>query len=328
MVGLLDSLSVNGMTLRNRIVMPPMQSGRASFNGEVTDRLINFYVRRSDVLGLPIVEHAYVSALGKIGPKQLGIYSDSLLDGFEKLARGIHAVGAPAVVQISHAGAVANQKVIGAMPVGPSDRYKTRMLQESELDALADDFALAAERAVCAGFDGVELHGAHGYLLNQFFTPLLNKRTDEFGGSLENRMRFPLMVVERVRQKLGGRLLLYRLGCDDLAPSGTHIEDAVLFAVKLQDAGVHVLDVSGGMCGSEPRQLCHVKGYFVPQAQVIKRAVRVPVIGVGGVTEPEFADGLVRAGRVDLVAVGRALWHDNAWAQKAVQALSGVVSCV
>jgi 2,4-dienoyl-CoA reductase-like NADH-dependent reductase (Old Yellow Enzyme family) len=298
-----------------------MQSGRASFEGAVTAKLVNFYVRRAPYVGLPIVEHAYVSAMGKIGPKQLGIYDDSLIDGFEELAVGIHSTGAPAVVQISHAGGVANKKVIGTAPAGPSARGKTRMLDRSELFALAEDFALAASRGVKAGFDGVELHGAHGYLLNQFFSPLLNKRSDEFGGSLENRMRFPLLVVERVRQRLGGRLLLYRLGADDLAPNGIHIEDAVSFALKLEAAGVDILDVSGGMCGSEPKQLQQITGYFVPQAHEVKKAVKSPVIGVGGIRDAEFADKLVCEGVVDLVAVGRVLWHDNEWAQKAVQAL-------
>ncbi len=298
-----------------------MQSGRADFNGAVTQKLINFYIRRSSALGLPIVEHAYVTALGKIGLKQLGIYDDSMIPGFEKLSAGLHYVGAPAVVQISHAGAVANKKVIGATPVGPSPRDKTRMLKKAELISLSEDYALAAERAVKAGFDGVELHGAHGYLLNQFFTPLLNKREDEFGGSLENRMRFPLMVVKRVRERIGGRLLLYRIGSDDLAPMGTRIEDAVAFALKLQEAGVDVLDVSGGMCGSEPKQLREIKGYFIPQAHQIKKAVSIPVIGVGGITDALFADQLVNDGKVDLVAVGRALWHDSEWAQNAVKLL-------
>ncbi len=130
---------------------------RASFKGEVTRKLVNFYVRRSTALGLPIVEHAYVSALGKIGPKQLGIYDDSLIPGFEKLAEGIHSVGAPAIVQISHAGAVANKKVIGETPVGPCTRDKTRILEKEELYALVDDYAFAVDRAVKAGFDGVEL---------------------------------------------------------------------------------------------------------------------------------------------------------------------------
>ena len=318
---LLDPLKVKDVTLRNRIVMPPMQTGRASFAGEVTSRLINFYVLRSAAIGLPIVEHCYVSLTGKIGPKQLGIYSDSLTEGFEKLAAAIHTVGAPAVVQISHAGGVANEKVIGIKPAGPSERGKTRALTIDELKAIANDFKLAAERAVKAGFDGVEIHGAHGYLLNQFFSPLLNKREDEFGGSLENRMRFPMLVLEEVRSVLGGRLLLYRLGSDDLAPNGIQIQESVLFAKKLEAAGVDILDVSGGMCGSEPKQLTHIKGYFIPQAAEIKKAVKVPVIGVGGIKDAEFADQLVREGKVDLVAVGRALWHDHEWAQKALLTL-------
>jgi NADPH2 dehydrogenase len=320
--GLLEPLKVKGYILRNRIVMPPMQSGRASFEGAVTNRLINFYVRRSSSLGLPIVEHAYVSPTGKIGPKQLGIYHDSLIDGFEKLAVALHEVGAPAIIQISHAGGVTNKKVIGTEPAGPSARPKTRMLEVSEIEAVAEDFALAAERSLKAGFDGVELHGAHGYLLNQFFSPLLNKRDDEYGGSLEKRMCFPLLVVKKVRESLKDRLLLYRLGSDDLAPGGTHIEDSVVFAKKLEVSGVDIIDVSGGMCGSEPKQLKHVRGYFIPQASEIKKTVNVPVIGVGGISDAIFADSLVREGKVDLVAVGRAFWRDNEWAEKAIRKLS------
>jgi len=302
--------------------MPPMQTGRASFAGEVTSRLMNFYVLRSSAIGLPIVEHCYVSPTGKIGPKQLGIYSDSLTEGFEKLASAIHSVGAPAVVQISHAGGVANEKVIGTKPAGPSERGKTRTLTVEELYTIAEDFKMAAERAVKAGFDGVEIHGAHGYLLNQFFSPLLNKREDEFGGSLENRMRFPMLVVDKVESALGGRLLLYRLGSDDLAPHGIQIEESVLFAKGLEEAGVDILDVSGGMCGAMPKQLKKVAGYFVPQAAQIKKAVKVPVIGVGGIYTAAFANSLVSERKVDLVAVGRAQWHDYEWAQKAVHLLT------
>jgi 2,4-dienoyl-CoA reductase-like NADH-dependent reductase (Old Yellow Enzyme family) len=312
---------VKNVTLKNRIVMAPMQSGRASFEGEVTSRLISFYVRRVAYVGLSIVEHSYISRFGKIGPKQLGIYDDSLITGLEKLATSIHYVDAPAVIQITHAGGVANKKVIGAQPAGPSARGKTRGLEVSEMLAISDEFALAAERAVKAGFDGVELHGAHGYLLNQFFSPLINGRGDEFGGSLENRMRFPLLVVAKVRESLGDKLLLYRLGADDLAPNGTQIEDSVAFAVRLEQAGVDVIDVSGGMCGSEPKQLKRIVGYFVPQATQIKKAVKIPVIGVGGIRDAKFADSLVCEGKVDLVAVGRALWKDAKWAQKAIENL-------
>jgi len=271
---------------------------------------------------LLIVEHCYISPSGKLSPKQLGIYDDDLIGGLERLSGQIHAAGTPVVVQITHAGGVANKKIIGAEPAGPSATGKTRELTRSEIEALVEEFAVAAERAIKSGFDGVELHGAHGFLLNQFFSPLLNKRPDEYGGSLENRMRFPLIVVEEVRKRVKGRLLLYRLGADDLAPHGTQIENSVAFAVKLEQHGVDIIDVSGGFCGSEPKQLRNVKGYFIPQAYEIKKAVRAPVIGVGGITKAEYADTLVRDGKVDLVAVGRALWKDPKWAEKATETLN------
>jgi len=298
-----------------------MQTSRATVKGAVTERLIGFYVRRSTALGLLIVEHSYISAAGKLSPKQLGIYDDELIHGLKRLASRIHAVGTPVVLQITHAGGVANKKIIGAEPAGPSATGKTRELTISEIEALVEEFAMAAKRATKAGFDGVELHGAHGFLLNQFFSPLLNKRRDEYGGPLENRMRFPLMVVKKVRESVRGKLLLYRLGADDLAPNGTHIDDSAAFALKLEQYGVDVIDVSGGLCGSEPKQLRSVKGYFIPQAYEIKKAVRTPIIGVGGITEAEYADKLVRDGKVDLVAVGRALWKDPKWAEKAVETL-------
>ena len=315
--GLLDPIKIGDFTLRNRIVMPPMQSGRATFEGAVTNRLINFYVKRAPFVGLPIVEHAYISIAGKLSLKQLGIYSDELTMGFEKLAAAIHETGAPAVLQITHAGGVANKKVIGIQPAGPSAQGKMRELQKEEIESIADEFVSATERAVKAGFDGIELHGAHGYLLCQFFSPLLNKRTDEFGGSLENRMRFPIMVAEKVRAVLNGKLLLYRLGADDLAPNGIQIAESAAFAIKLQQAGVDIIDVSGGMCGAEPKQLEKIKGYFIPQAREIKKAVKVPVVGVGGITSATYADKLVRDGAVDFVAVGRALLKEPDWAQKA-----------
>lgn len=318
---LIDPLNVKSYTLRNRIVLPPMQTGKATFEGAVTNRLMNFYVRRSSSVGLPIVEHAYVSPTGKIGPKQLGIYDDSLIGGFEKLANGLHEIGALAVLQISHAGGVTNKRVIGEIPAGPSTRPKTRMLEIEEIENIIEAFVLATERAVKAGFDGIELHGAHGYLLNQFFSPLLNKREDEYGGSLENRMRFPLLTVKKVRKLLENRLLLYRLGSDDLAPTGTHIEDSIIFAQKLEKAGVDIIDVSGGMCGSEPKQLRQIKGYFIPQATQIKKAISVPVIGVGGINDAKYADKIITEGKVDLVAVGRAFWRDPNWAKKALETL-------
>lgn len=321
LVGLLYSLEVKGLALKNRIVMPPMHTGLATAEGAVTDNLIEHYVRRSKALGLMIVEHTYVSIEGRLSEKQLGIYSDDLIPGLEKLLSSIHATGTPVVIQINHAGKHADMKITGMQSVAPSLSGNARKLRGVEIEALAEDFALAAERAMKAGFDGVEVHGAHGFLLNQFFSPLTNQRRDKYGGPLENRMRFPLEVVERVKEKVGGRLLLYRLGSDDLDPSGTQIEDSQKLAAKLEEAGVDIVDVSGGLCGSRPAQLQNTKGYFIPQAQQIKKVIQIPVIGVGGITEPDYANKVIQDGYVDLVAVGRGLLKDPDWAVKAIKKL-------
>jgi len=322
LAGLLDPFKVKGLTLRNRIVMPPMHTGLATAEGAVTEKLINHYVLRSEALGLLIVEHSYVSLEGKLSERQVGIHNDSLILGLEKLSSSIHATGTPVVIQINHAGRVASREVTGKQPVAPSLGENSRELKGEDLEALAEAFGMAAERAMRAGFDGVEVHGAHGFLLNQFFSPLTNRRSDNYGGSLENRMRFPLEVVERVKEKVGGRLLLYRLGSDDLDAAGTRIEDSQKFAVRLEEARVDIIDVSGGLCGSRPEQLHGIQGYLIPQAQQVKKAVNIPVVGVGGIKEPEFADNLIREGRVDLVAVGREILKDPEWAKKANKSLS------
>lgn len=317
MVGLLDPLEVKRLALKNRIVMPPMHTGLATAEGTVTEGLVEHYVRRSKALGLVIVEHSYVSPAGKFSERQVGIHDDSLVPGLEKLSSGIHATGTPVVIQINHAGRNATTEITGMPPLAPSPSGSARELRVEEIEALAEAFAGAAERAMKAGFDGVEVHGAHGFLLNQFFSPLTNRRRDDYGGSLKNRVRFPLDVVGRVREMIGGRLLLYRLGSDDLDPAGTKIEDSQEFAVELEEAGVDIIDVSGGLCGSRPEELQGKQGYFIPQAQQIKNVVDTPVIGVGGITDPEYADKLIRERRVDLVAVGRELLKDPDWARKA-----------
>lgn len=321
MVGLLDPLELRGLRLKNRVVMPPMHTGLATSKGAVTSRLIEHYVRRSKALGLLIVEHSYVSLDGKLSERQLGIYDDKLISGLKKLSKSVHDLGTPIVIQINHAGSRASMEVTGTRPVAPSSDESARELKIKEIEALAEEFAIAAERAMKAGFDGVEIHGAHGFLLNQFFSPLTNQRRDRYGGSLENRMSFPLEVAAKVKETVGGKLLLYRLGADDLDPAGTRIEDSQRFAVRLEEAGVDIIDVSGGLGGSRPEQLQSRQGYFIPQAQQIKKAVGVPVVGVGGIKEPQYADKLIREGRVDLIAVGRELLKDPDWALKAIETL-------
>ncbi len=320
-VGLLNPLKVKGLPLKNRITMPPMYTGLATSEGAVTEELVDHYVRRSKALGLLIIEHSYVSIEGKLSKNQLGINDDTLVSGLEKLSSSIHAFQTPIIAQINHAGRAASRQITGRQPVAPSQDQNALEIKVAQIETLTELFAKAAERAMRSGFDGVEIHGAHGFLLNQFYSPLTNRRRDNYGGPLENRIRFPLEVVERVKEKVGGRLLLYRLGSDDLNPYGTKIQDSKRFAKKLEQAGVDIIDVSGGICGSRPEQLQDQQGYFIPQAKQIREVIDIPVIGVGGITEPEFGDRLIREGRVDLVAVGRKLLEDPDWAKKAIEAL-------
>jgi len=321
LVSLLDPLEVKGLTLKNRIVMPPMHTGLATTKGAVTDELIEHYTRRSKALGLLIVEHSYVSLGGRRSERQLGIHSDHLISGLERLSGSVHATGTPVVIQISHAGGRASMEAMRTKPVAPSPIGDARKLRVDEIEALKEAFAVAAERAMRSGFDGVELHGAHGYLLNQFYSPLTNQRRDKYGGSLQNRMRFPLEVVERVKERVGGRLLLYRLGSDDLHPEGIKIQDSMKFAGKLEEAGVDIIDVSGGLCGDGSAQFQDRQGYFIPQAKKIKEVVNAPVVGVGGIRDPKHANKLIKEGKIDLVAVGRALLKDPDWAIKTIKTL-------
>jgi 2,4-dienoyl-CoA reductase-like NADH-dependent reductase (Old Yellow Enzyme family) len=317
----LDSFEIGGLIFKNRIVMPPMQTEFATIKGAITDELINHYVQRSKALGLLIIEHSYVTIEGKFSKKQVGIYNEDLIPGLSKLSSKVQATGTPVVLQINHAGSKANSNITGIKPVSSSPTDDARELDFNEINALLETFAQAAEWGIRAGFDGIEVHGAHGFLLNQFSSPLTNHRCDEYGGSLENRLRLPLEVVREVKKKLGNKLLLYRLGSDDLDPCGTQILDSQKFAMKLEDAGVDLIDVSGGICGSRPDKLQGIQGYFIPQAHQIKKVVNVPVIGVGGIREPKFANKLIHEENVDFVAVGRQLLKDSNWAINAIEQL-------
>jgi len=325
--GLFDPLRVGPLELRNRIVMPPMATQLSTTKGEVTEGLIEHYARRAGGLGLLIVEHAYVTVGGKLSERQLGIHDDALIPGLKKLVAKIHSLGTSIALQINHGGRWTDKEITGVEPVAPSpvtfeDGTSARGLSPDEIENLVEAFVEAAGWAVEAGFDAVEVHGAHGFLLNQFLSPLTNGRRDGYGGSLENRMRFPLNVVQGVKGRIGEAPLLYRLGADDMKPGGFEIKEAKKFAQRLVEAGVNILDISGGLCGGSPAQLQGRQGYFMPLAEAMKDVVDVPVIGVGGITEPEFADRIVRENRVDLVAIGRALLKDPDWAIKAKRCLS------
>ena len=316
MPDLKSPLKIDDTELRNRLVMPPMAMNLATKEGEVTEKLVEHYRQRAKHTGMIIVEHSYVDPSGKLSERQLGIYDDDLIPGLKKIADAIKGEGCFACIQITHAGGSCNRDITGKTPVSPSkDWYGDKEVREltiQDMDEIKDKFSQAARRAKEAGFQAVEVHGAHGFLLNQFTSPLTNKRDDGYGGSLENRIKYPLEVVDEVKKQTEGMLLMYRMGACDEREDGFTLEDAQHLGKELEDIGVKIIDVSGGFCGSRPEDKDQ-QGYYVHFAEKVKSAVDVPVVGVGGIVEPEFADKIVKEGRVDLAAVGRALLKDPRW---------------
>ncbi len=324
MVGLFNPLKIDSTDIRNRIVFPPMATEKSTEEGFATEELYQHYDERSEVTGLVIVEHSYVDKRGRLSKNQLGIYSDDHLDGLEKLADTIKSSGAAAAIQINHAGGKCDESLIGDRPLVPSKTYfeDGEELSQEQMENIKESFVKAASRAERAGFDLVEVHGAHGFLLGQFLSPLTNQRDDGFGGEkLEDRMRFPLDIVGEVKEALNKTALMYRLGATDMDDEGLTVEEAKNFAQELKSEGVDIIDVSGNMCGSRPEELEGKQGYFIPTAEEIIDSIDLPVIGVGGIKDPHYADRIVREGRVDLVAVGREQWKDPDWALKAKKEL-------
>ncbi len=304
---------IKGMKLKNRIVMPPMATEKATKTGEVTPALIEHYRERQGV-GMMIVEHSYVHEQGKNSPRQLGVYDDHLVSGLSDLAHALHT---PVGVQINYSGGKAmhleNESLAEFAQV-------VHGLSKEEIQEIVDAFAEAAIRVKRAGFDFVEVHGAHGFLLTQFYSPLTNKREDEYGGSCEKRLRLPLEIVNAVREAVGKTYpVAYRLGVIDGIEGGLTVEDGIYAATKLVEEGVDFLDISGGHRGY------HIPGrnenYFVAEAAEIKKAVDVPIMVTGGIRDPREANSFIEKGKTDLIGVGRPLLKDPNWSEKALKKL-------
>lgn len=326
MTELFSPLKVGNFTLKNRIVLPPMANNMSDDSGGVTDAHIKHYVRRAEAsVGVVIVEHAYVRQDGRVSVRQLGIHDDALIPGLCRLVEAVKACDTVVGIQITHGGGKATLETAGTQPVAPSDGVvpgksePARALTVAEIEAIVEAFVAAANRALAAGFDFVEIHGAHGFLLSQFLSPLTNRRDDGYGGELVGRLRAPLQVVRAVRKIVGrSHLLLYRVGANDYMVGGLTAEEGRLAAKTLVDAGVDLLDISGGLCGAEPPDWDGTsQGYFVPMAAAIRAEVDVPVVVAGGITDPHFADRIIHKGKVDLVAIGRAMLTNPDWAAEA-----------
>ena len=338
---LLQPISIRKMELKNRLVVPPMGTGFGASDGTVSDRLIEYHEARArGGFGLVIVEVVAIDSSGRGIPSQLGIWDDKFMLGLGRLADRIHAAGAKITVQLHHAGRATYPSSIGGQqPVAPSaipdpiTREMPRELTVEEIRSLVEAYAQGARRARECGFDAVELHGAHGYLIAQFMSAYANKRTDEYGGGQEGFLRFPLEILQRTRELVGPDYpILFRISADEAVPEGRTIEESVVVAKRLVEAGVDALHVSVGVfesahLTSAPPAM--EPGFNAAAAATIKSAVSVPVIAVGRIVNSTVAEEIVDSGKADLVAVGRASLADPEFAAKALEGRDeDIVKCL
>jgi len=329
MATLQDGVKINGLRLRNRIAMPPLTTNYGSAKGIVSDDILQFYSERSKDVGLVIVEANAVRSDGRILRGSLGLWEDGQVAGMASLAASIKKLGAAAVVQISHAGArcfPAGGDMQGASPSGFAFRPDVAPLTMSlaQIDQMIMDFADAAARAAEAGFDGVEIHGAHFYLISQFLSPLTNQRQDRYGGDARARATFALEVVRSVREKLGkGYPIFFRLNAVEKVAGGQTLEDTLVVSKLLADEGVDALHISliansswkevdgqRFLVASSAFPKDQPAGANVSATAAIKEATGLPVIAVGKLGEGDVAAESVRDLPIDIVAIGRQMIAD------------------
>lgn len=320
-------MTIRHMTVKNRIVMMPMGTNFGEQNGEMSFLHINYYEQRAKGgTGLLIVENASVdSPQGSNGTTQLRIDSDNYIPRLYKLCENVHKHGACIAIQINHAGASAMSSRIGMQPVSASDVPSKeggeipRPLTKEEILNIVRKYAEAARRAQICGFDAVEIHAGHSYLISQFLSPIYNKRTDEFGGSAENRTRFARMILEAVRKQVGPHFPIFlRISADELMEGGNTLEDTLAYLEYLEKE-VDVFDVSCGLNGSIQYQ---IDANYLPDgwrsymARAVKEKFGKPCIAVGNIRHPQIAEEILAKGDADFIGMGRGLIAEPEWVNK------------
>ena len=320
-------LTVKNMTIKNRITMMPMGTNYGEQNGEMSFLHINYYEQRAKGgTGLIIVENASVdSPQGSNGTTQLRIDHDNYLPRLFKFCENIHRYGTCVAIQINHAGASAVSSRINMQPVSASDVPTKdggdipRPLTKEEILDIVKKYGQAAKRAQIAGFDAVEIHAGHSYLISQFLSPTTNKRTDEFGGSVENRTRFCRMVIEEVRKQVGPFFpIMLRLSADEMVEGGNTLEDTLKYLEYVQEE-VDIFDVSCGLNGSIQYQIDanYMKdGWRSYMPRAVKEKFGKPCISMGNIRDPKVAEKILADGDADLIGMGRGLIADPEWVNK------------
>jgi 2,4-dienoyl-CoA reductase-like NADH-dependent reductase (Old Yellow Enzyme family) len=322
MPGLFEPTHINGMTLANRFVRSATWEGMATEDGRSTPALDAFMTRLAEGgVGLSISGYAYVSLQGKDAPGQLGVSSDEHLAGLEGMASATHAAGGRIALQLAHAGCLAEPSLSACEAVGPSPLQTGggpvgRAMSPEEVEAVTSAFATAAARAKAAGFDAVQIHAAHGYLLSQFLSPYFNRRKDAYGGGVAGRARLLLEVSAAVRQKVGDSYpVLVKMNAGDFLPGGFSEDDMLRVAGMLEDLGIDAIELSGGTGLDEGPSFSRLgrpaagepEAYYETAARRLKAAVETPVMLVGGIRTYETAERLVAEGATDYIALSRPL---------------------
>lgn len=319
---LFEETIINGMPLRNRMVRSATWEGMCQPSGEPTEKLADFYhtLARGGV-GLIMSGYTFVRPEGKQLPRQMGIHTDDFADSFRKMIASVHDAGGRIAIQLVHVGGQTDSETAGRQPLAPSD---VRVVQFPELPEkisiqqikeIVAAFGRGAGRAKKWGADGVQIHGAHGYLVNQFLSPLTNRRDDEYGGSLENRSRFLFEVYDQIRSVVGKDYpVMIKLNAEDNLEGGWTVDEAVLVARRLSEAGIDAIEVSAGTPASGDESPVRVKidspakeAYHLGHARKIKDAVQCPVMVVGGVRSYEVAEKIVGEDGIDYISMARPL---------------------
>ncbi len=321
-----DVMKIGNVEIHGRIVMPPMGTYKCDVDGVVTDEVIDYYRLRAKNphVGLIITEHTYIDQRGKAKANQMSIADDSKIPGLKRLVDAIHEEGTKVFAQLNFAGSASPREVTGLEPLAPSavilsttplmgDSIPPKEMTKDEIVEIIQKFVEAARRAKEIGYDGIEIHSAHAYLLNQFYSPLTNHRTDEYGGTLENRLRIHREVIQAVRAEVGANYpISVRLGGYDDTEGGNTLEDAVEAAKIISAEGIELLSLTGGMC-RYIRKGHNEPGYFRDMSEAVKSKVDVPVLLTGGVKILDDASMLIEEGVADFIGVGRQLLAKADW---------------
>ncbi|MFB0566259.1 MAG: NADH:flavin oxidoreductase [Candidatus Aminicenantaceae bacterium] len=339
---LFSPIRIGSVEIPNRFVRSATHDFMANDDGSITERQTLLYKNLAQgEIGLIITGHVYVSPHGKASPFQTGIHDDSLIKGLKRITEAVHCYPGRVFLQLSHAGRQTKPRLCKCTPLAPSPVFEPtfkvmpKEMNSNDISRVIEDFIQAGQRAKKAGFDGVQLHLAHGYLLSSFISPYTNRRQDTWGGPLENRVRIIIEILRGIKSTLGEEFpVIIKLNSTDFLPEGLGLSESIRIAKILEEEGVDGIEVSGGMAEAGKGSVWKgirsedEEGYFVQNAARIKSAVAVPVTGLGGIRSFSVMEKFVTEGKVDLISMSRPFIRDPFLIKKYHQGETKKAECI